>query len=84
MSSAARAPDNSDVLLIDVKGLATLLAVSPRMVWKLRDAGGLPQPVRLGSSRCVRWIRSDIAQWIAEGCPSCRPPATGPRSRVAR
>jgi len=78
MSSAARAPDNSDVLLIDVKGLATLLAVSPRMIWKLRDAGKIPAPVRL--FRCVRWRRIDIVAWLADGCPPCRPAVTGPRS----
>jgi len=57
--------------LFDVKALATLFCVSVRMVWQMRDAGKIPQPIKLG--RLSRWRRSDIEKWVSEGCPPCRP-----------
>lgn len=30
--------------------------------------GDLPKPVKLG--RAVRWRKSDILQWIEQGCPA--------------
>ena len=34
---------------------------------RLRDAGHMPRPVRLGA--LVRWRRDILDQWIASGCP---------------
>jgi len=56
-----------DTLLLSVDQLARLLDVSVRTVWRLRDAGKLPPPLRIGGG--VRWRRADIQNWIAEGCP---------------
>ena len=56
--------------LIGIKTVAALLDCSVRHVHRLRDAGKMPQPVRLGS--LVKWRRADIEQWVASGCPSCR------------
>ncbi len=55
--------------LLDVRGVARLLACSPRHVYRLSDAGRMPPPVRLGS--LVRWVRQAIEHWLAEGCPPC-------------
>ena len=45
-------------LLLSAAELAELLGVSARHVWRLRDAGELPAPIRLG--RLVRWRRSTV------------------------
>ena len=53
-------------LLITASKLAALLEISTRTLWRLRSAGRLPEPVRLGGA--VRWRREDIQNWIAGGC----------------
>ena len=53
--------------LVTAKELARLLAVSPRTVWRMRDSGHLPAPLRLGGA--IRWRAADIREWIARGCP---------------
>lgn len=57
-------------LFLDVKTIAKLLSISERMVWRLKDAGHMPQPVKVG--RLVRWRRKDIEQWVEHGCPKRR------------
>lgn len=56
--------------LLDVEGVAELLACSPRHVYRLSDSGRMPAPVRLGS--LVRWSASAILEWIDQGCPAVR------------
>jgi prophage regulatory protein len=56
--------------LLKVGDVATLAQISTRSVWRLRDAGKIPMPVRVGGQ--VRWRFSDITQWIAEGCPAVK------------
>ncbi|QDS97083.1 helix-turn-helix transcriptional regulator [Adhaeretor mobilis] len=55
-------------LLATPKQVADLLQVSTRTLWRMRSAGSLPTPVRLGAA--VRWRRAEIEAWIREGCPS--------------
>ena len=66
--------------LLDAKSVAKLLQVSLRMIWQMRDAGRMPQPIKVG--RLCRWRRPDIDRWIGDGCPHCRPAVT--RSRNMR
>jgi excisionase family DNA binding protein len=47
--------------------IASLLQISERQVWRLRDAGLLPECIRVG--RLVRWSRQAIDRWIEQGCP---------------
>lgn len=54
--------------LIDVHAVASMLSCSARHVYRLCDAGRMPRPVRLGA--LVRWDRSVIEAWIADGCPT--------------
>lgn len=54
----------------DVRTVATLLACSPRHVYRLADADRMPRPLRLGT--LVRWDLDAIDQWIRAGCPCCR------------
>ena len=57
--------------LLDYKGVASMLAVSVRTVWRWRDAGKIPPPVRMGR-RTLRWRLADLESWIAADCPDLR------------
>lgn len=48
--------------LVTAQELARMLRVSVRKVWRMRSAGQLPPPVRLGGS--VRWDPVDIDSWL--------------------
>ena len=54
-------------VLLTVEQVAKLLQVSPRSVWRLRSAGEIPEPVKIGGT--VRWIADELRHWIANGCP---------------
>jgi len=54
--------------LITAATLAETLKCSRRHVERLNAAGRLPRPVRLG--RAVRWLNSEIEDWLAFGCPN--------------
>lgn len=66
----ARNDQPIDPLMLTVDGVASLLACSPRTVYRLADSGRMPPPVRLGS--LVRWSRQAIDAWVVAGCPNCR------------
>lgn len=66
----ARSDQPIDPLMLTVDGVASLLACSPRTVYRLADSGRMPPPVRLGS--LVRWSRQAIDAWVVAGCPNCR------------
>ncbi len=57
-----------ETLLLSADQLARILDVSVRTIWRLRDTGRLPPPLRIGGG--VRWRRADIQNWIEEGCPA--------------
>ncbi|MFC1762699.1 helix-turn-helix transcriptional regulator [Planctomycetota bacterium] len=52
--------------LLNVRQVASMLGISQRTVWRLKDAGKLPPPVHLGSS--VRWNRQSLNQFLEVGC----------------
>lgn len=54
-------------LTYDAAQLAEVLGCSERHVWRRHAAGELPAAVHIG--RLVRWSRSLIERWIADGCP---------------
>ncbi len=51
-------------LLLSVKQVAELLALSSRTVWRLVSAGELPEPVRIG--RAARWRMEDIEEFVVD------------------
>ena len=53
--------------LLTAKDVADLLNISERSLYRLKSRGCLPASVVLGGS--VRWSRTQIFDWIAEGCP---------------
>ncbi len=64
--------DSSDVFnvpaFMTVGQLAKPIQKSVRSVWRMRSAGQVPKPVKLGGG--VRWRVQDVERWIAEGCPA--------------
>ncbi|HMO85636.1 MAG TPA: AlpA family phage regulatory protein [Lacipirellulaceae bacterium] len=66
-ASLVRAPTDEPALLLDVEEVSQLVGISVRQVQRLKSLGQFPKEVRLGGS--VRWRRSDIEQWVADGCP---------------
>lgn len=58
----------SEPLLITAEEFAELMQVSVRSIWRLRSAGEIPEPVRIGGT--IRWRREEVRQWIEAGCPS--------------
>ena len=49
---------------------ADMAGVAKRSWWRYVSSGKAPAPVRLGGA--VRWRRSELAEWIAAGCPRVR------------
>jgi predicted DNA-binding transcriptional regulator AlpA len=56
--------------LLNVDEVAAILNVSRRSVWRMRDGGNMPIPVKVMG--CVRWRDEDIYAWINDGCPHVR------------
>ncbi|NQV29236.1 MAG: helix-turn-helix domain-containing protein [Rhodopirellula sp.] len=71
VGSTATQERSSSPELLDVEAVAKLLSCSTRTVRRMADSGQMPRPLKVAS--LVRWRRSDIEQWLADGCPSCRP-----------
>ncbi|ADG68471.1 Prophage CP4-57 regulatory [Planctopirus limnophila DSM 3776] len=59
--------DQNNPILATAESVASMLSISLRTLWRMRSAGKLPAPVRVGKS--TRWRVSDIQEWIAAGCP---------------
>ena len=71
MTTTATTPESANRhKLGDVQAVAEKLGCSTRHVYRLSDAGKMPRPLKLGS--LVRWNLTQIDEWIAQGCPSCR------------
>jgi len=51
----------------DVREVSRKLSVNWRTVYRLRDRGHMPMPVRLGTR--ILWNLSTIDRWIEKGCP---------------
>lgn len=56
--------------LVDIGRVARTLGCSVRHVHRLRDAGKMPRPVRLGG--LLRWNRAEVDRWVAAGCPAVK------------
>jgi predicted DNA-binding transcriptional regulator AlpA len=53
--------------LVGANGLARMLSVSPRHIWRQKAESKLPKPVSFG--RGVRWKLCDIVNCRDMGCP---------------
>lgn len=68
-------PEKEKSELLTVRDVAELLSISTRGVHRQRDAGRIPQPIRLGGS--IRWQRAKLMEWLDAGCPATRPARPG-------
>jgi len=58
------------IQLLNVKQVAKALGCTTRTVRRWAAEGRMPPSLRIG--RAVRWRRSDLIEWVAEGCPQSR------------
>lgn len=68
---------NESVLLLTAREVANLLRISLRTLWRLKSAGRLPEPVRLGAA--LRWRVTDLQAFLAAGCQVAAPGDNSPR-----
>ena len=59
-------------MMMSADEIATCLGISSRTVWRLKAKGDLPKALKIG--RAVRWKKSDILEWIEQGCPASDSP----------
>lgn len=65
--------------------LAGLLKISKRQLWRLRDCGALPAPDTIGgASRCLRWRKQIILEYIQAGMPDVRKTGWKPSDGAGR
>ena len=55
--------------LLTAQAIAEKLSLSKRAVFRMRSAGLICSPVKVGAG-AVRWRQSDIEEWIEWGCCS--------------
>ena len=55
--------------MLTAQAVAEKLSLSKRAVFRMRSAGLICSPVKVGAG-AIRWKQSDIEQWIALGCPN--------------
>ena len=56
--------------MVTIGDAARLCGVSSRHFRRLADSGLAPLGIRLG--RCVRWSKTALNTWMADGCPAIR------------
>jgi predicted DNA-binding transcriptional regulator AlpA len=52
-----------DIRLLDARGVAALLSISPRSVWRWCAVGDFPRPIRLAHG-VTRWRLADVRRWL--------------------
>jgi predicted DNA-binding transcriptional regulator AlpA len=58
----------TNALCTNVRGVATMLNVSIRTVYRMNDAGALPEPLTFGGLK--RWRIAEIEDWLRAGSPA--------------
>ena len=67
LPAEAKSAPPTALLVTDLEA-AALLGICRATLHRLRAAGKLPRPVKLG--RCLRWDRRELEAWIAAGAPA--------------
>ena len=57
-------------LALTAREVGQLLGCSERHIRRMRSAGKLPRPVKIGGA--VRYKRNDIEKWLELGCPDLK------------
>ena len=55
--------------LLTVQAVGAMLSLSKRAVFRMRSAGLIVAPLRVGQG-AIRWRQRDIERWIELGCCS--------------
>ena len=65
----------SDIVpeLLTTRQAAELCGCGERTLWSWSRSGIAPRPVKIGVGLrpAVRFRRSELQEWIADGCPRC-------------
>jgi predicted DNA-binding transcriptional regulator AlpA len=69
-NALSRSREALQPLLLPAGDAARLCGISEVTWYRLKAAGKLPQPVRLGGR--VLWRLEELRDWIAAGCPAAR------------
>lgn len=74
--SVTRPTENAtahDAMLLTTQQAAALAGISERTLWRWSRSGLAPRPLQIGAGRkpAIRYRRSDMLTWIADGCPRC-------------
>ena len=64
-----------EVGMLTIRDIARILNCSSRSIYRLVDAGRIPQPVKLGAMN--RWPQQAFEAWIAQGCQPTKGKKTG-------
>jgi predicted DNA-binding transcriptional regulator AlpA len=56
--------------MLTIQDVAKALQCSDRHITTLRKEKRMPQPVKVGKRKGVRWSRRVIEEWIEAGCPA--------------
>ena len=59
----AQDTQSADSRLLRASDLARMLSLSVRTIWRLRDAGELPHPIRV-SRNLLRWRAGDVQEYL--------------------
>ncbi|HUU22880.1 MAG TPA: helix-turn-helix domain-containing protein [Phycisphaerae bacterium] len=65
-------------LLLTSRQVSELVGVAPRTLWRYARSGRMPPPRKIGA--LVRFSRTEIEEWIADGCPAVDDRATRRRA----
>ena len=59
--------------LLTTKQAAELCGVGERTLWSWSRSGIAPAPIKIGVGLrpAVRYRRSELLQWVQDGCPRC-------------
>ena len=49
--------------LLKLKEVESITQISKSKIYRDMKSGGFPSPISLGSN-CVRWVETDIYQWV--------------------
>lgn len=60
----------SKSLTMTSQEVASALQCSDRHIFNMRCSGRIPQPIKTGIKKGVRWSRRVIEEWIDAGCPA--------------
>ena len=62
----------SDERLLSAQAVGEMLNLSKRQIFRMKSAGLICDCIKVGQGT-IRWRKSDVERWIAQGCPDRKP-----------